>query len=372
MRAILIAVAFTLAGLSVADAHEPRRHPGDVFRDCDDCPEMVVIPAGSFDIGPVEDDSSSPEPTRHVTIEQPFAVGRFEITRAQYASFSRITHRDETESCGTEGVTWRAPGFEQGDDHPVVCVSYGDIEDYLSWLNRRAHGGYRLMTVEEWEYAAQRGAAYSWGPVASHEFANYGADQCCGGLASGRDQWVNTSPVGSFAPNAFGLYDMEGNVWEWIRTCRLEISVEGNLDCQQRRFRGGSWYDMAGRLRSNVSAVGGVQARSNVIGFRVAKGPLPNPCVRAEETWATLRTSTDRDDLINFLRDVNGQCRVRDDVYRRLASLVQSLCAGAEETWSTLRNSTDPEELRRFLRNTYAECERVRERANRRLERLEQ
>ncbi|MEQ1493862.1 MAG: SUMF1/EgtB/PvdO family nonheme iron enzyme, partial [Terricaulis sp.] len=209
--------------------------PGQTFRDCADCPEMVVIPAGSFTMG-----SPASEPTRsadeglqrRITFATNFAVGRFEVTRGQYAAFTRATGRAASNNCYTDrdnngsweqdaNGTWRDPGYAQGEDHPVVCVSWDDAQAFVQWLNSQTRGGYRLLSEAEWEYAARAGAssAYPWGASASHEYANYGADACCSGLVSGRDQWVNTSPAGQFPANAFGVSDMNGNVWEWTQDC---------------------------------------------------------------------------------------------------------------------------------------------------------
>ena len=138
-------------------------------------------------------------------------------------------------------TSWRKLGFAQNDDHPVVCVTWQDAQDYVHWLGQRTGHKYRLLSEAEWEYAARGGTttAYPWGSSATHEYANYGAAECCSGVASGRDRWLQTSPVGSFPPNAFGLHDMHGNVLQWVQRlfCRIILWA---ADRWFRIRRGGS------------------------------------------------------------------------------------------------------------------------------------
>jgi len=293
--------------------------PGQTFRDCTSCPEMTVIPAGSFTIGspsgePGRYDSEGPQ--RNVSIRQ-FAVGKFDITRAEWAAFVKATNRETIEGCAWSGfkhkdlkdwesnprASWHNLGFPQNDNHPVVCISWSDAQDYVHWLSKQTGGKYRLLTESEWEYAARAGTltAYPWGSSPSHEFANYGTDSCCSGLASGRDQWIYTSPVGSFPPNAFGLYDMHGNVLQFVEDCfsegytalptdgspyqqEVELKMTGRFSfmngtssCASRMLRGGDWGDPSRMIRSsfrNWAPGPGFTLqnyRSGGVGFRVAK-----------------------------------------------------------------------------------------------------
>lgn len=291
--------------------------PGQRFRDCPDCPEMVVIPAGSFMMGSPASEpgrNDREEPQRRVSIRQ-LAVGKFDVTRGQWAAFVSATNRDTHVGCawtGRSGIeppwamdpdgSWRSLGFPQDDNHPVVCVSWNDAQDYVRWLSQRTGRKYRLLTEAEWEYAARAGTTtpYPWGSSASHEYANYGADDCCSGLASGRDQWVNTSPVGSFPPNAFGLFDMHGNVLQYVQDCfassysglptdgsAFETVVPlktapyswmtGTSSCSYRMVRGGDSGDPPRMIRSasrNFAPSRGTtldQYRSGGVGFRVAR-----------------------------------------------------------------------------------------------------
>jgi formylglycine-generating enzyme required for sulfatase activity len=284
--------------------------PGTRFRDCPECPEMTVIPPGQFAIerDPVYGglgtsvDGSAPQ----VTIGKAFAIGIYDVTRAEYAAFVRATGRSGGEGCQfndgqlwitDDRKTWRHPGFLQTPRDPVVCVSWNDAQAYIRWLNGKVavpdgkgptrSGPYRLLSGAEWLYAARAGAtttaAYYWGHTPGHDYANYGLDQCwpCGVAKQGKDRWDYTSPVGSFAPNAFGLYDIVGNVWQWTDDCYHEprtVMSDGSSwasgDCNIRFIRGGSYDDAPLTLRIDSAAANGpypVHVRNNANGFRVAK-----------------------------------------------------------------------------------------------------
>ena len=274
---------------------------------------MVVVPTGSFAMGSLASEpgrNNEEGPQRRVTVRQ-FAVGKFDVTRGQWRAFVAATHRSTSEGCGYSGLpkdkeawaSWSNLGFPQEDSHPVVCVAWDDVQDYVHWLSKRTGGKYRLLTEAEWEYAARGGTAspYPWGSSGSHEHANYGANDCCLGLASGRDQWVNTSPAGSFPPNAFGLYDMHGNVLQFVQDCFADsysglptdgaayeavvqlktagpfFDMTGTSSCSYRMLRGGDWGDSPAMIRSasrNFSPPEGStveQYRSAGMGFRVAR-----------------------------------------------------------------------------------------------------
>jgi formylglycine-generating enzyme required for sulfatase activity len=189
-----------------------------------------------------------------------FAVAKYPVTRAQWRAFMAATGRATPQTPCAYALapqpSWETPGFAQDDRHPVVCVTWGDAQAYAQWLSTRTGQHYRLPSDAEWEYAARAGTttAYPWGSAASHDNANYGRDTCCGPAVQGRDRWEYTSPVGSFPPNAFGLYDMHGNVTQWLETCadtaeRLPIP-KGARGCTYRYARGGNYDEAPALIRS--------------------------------------------------------------------------------------------------------------------------
>ena len=239
------------------------------FKDCAECPEMVLVPAGVFKMG--SNEHSDEQPVRKVTIGWPFAVGRFEVTFAEW------------DVCVEEGGCKYQPadrGWGRGRQ-PVTNVSWDDITgSYLPWLRRKTAKSYRLPTETEWEYAA-RGLAqasrvstpYPWGDDIGKGRAN------CSGCGS---TWDNRpAPVGSFAANAFGLHDMHGNVWEWVQDCYKVTYSGAPADGQAtsdvaaclRVVRGGAWYDKPHGIRS--AARSGVRPvnRYGGSGFRVVRDP---------------------------------------------------------------------------------------------------
>lgn len=262
---------------AVATAPSGSQAPGTVFRDCPDCPEMVVVPAGDFTMGspPDEPDRANDEgPRHHVSIPHALAVSRFEVTRGQYEAFVRATGRTIGVGCRTDRATqgvWtldpvaslRDPAFVQTDDHPVVCVSWNDAQAYVGWLNGQVpDAGYRLLSEAEWEYLARAGSttAYPWGPSV-HDGCAYmnGVDRTVLSkypdweVAACDDGALNTAPVGSYRPNAFGLHDMIGNVGEWVQDCSTgsyeTLAADSASPCERRTIRGGSWGSIAKWLR---------------------------------------------------------------------------------------------------------------------------
>ena len=231
----------TLLAAPAAKSAETEMRPGVTFRDCDDCPEMVVIPEGDFVMGSPSNEpgrSNEEGPQRQVHVRR-FAASKYDVTRGQWAIFVSAEQVGTGDGCAWSGLpgapidelnpsaSWRHLGFAQDDSHPAVCVSWDDAKNYARWLSKRTGHHYRLLTEAEWEYAARAGTTtpYPWGAIATHEQANYGADECCSAVVSGRDRWANTSPVGSFPANAFGLHDMNGNVMQWVQDC-LSVSMK--------------------------------------------------------------------------------------------------------------------------------------------------
>lgn len=236
--------------------------PGTSFRDCASCPEMVVIPAGRFLMGSAEDEEGhqpDESPRHEVRIAAPFAVGRFEVTFAEW------------DACVADGG---CDGHVPDDEHwgrgprPVIDVSWEETKSYVDWLSRKTGAQYRLLTEAEWEYAARAGTAtpYSFGATIDTDQANYDADK--------------TVPVGSYQPNAFGLHDLHGNVWEWVQDCYAGSYRGAPANgaavmppgCEWRIIRGGGWNTATPenmRVAFRFKRVPGT-GRDNV-GFRVAR-----------------------------------------------------------------------------------------------------
>jgi formylglycine-generating enzyme required for sulfatase activity len=240
----------------------------DVLKDGSLGPEMVWIPAGRFRMGDIQGDGeNNEEPVHWVSVDK-CAMGRYEVTFAEYDKFAKATNRKKPDD----------EGWGRGN-RPVINVSWYDAVAYTEWLSQQTGEQYRLPTEAEWEYAARAGTEtkYWWGNTASHEYANYGKDNCCGGLAKGKDRWKYTSPVGSFEPNPFGLYDTVGNVWEWICS-EYENKYKGKeklclskSHASYRVLRGGSWVLTPSLTRAADRSRDNPDDRSSLNGFRLVR-----------------------------------------------------------------------------------------------------
>ena len=260
-----------LAKLEEAQAAATR--PGRGFRDCQGCPEMVILPLGSYNMGsPASEAGRAPTegPQHRVSITQQIAVGKFEVTF------------DEWAMCVREGGCKENPGdggWGKGR-RPVINVSWNDAKQYVKWLADKTGKGYRLLSEAEWEFAARggNGAAFSFGNSISADQANYDAAFAYAGGATGT-KLGKTATVGSYKPNAFGLYDMHGNVGEWIEDCLNDTyagapadgSVWSSGNCGQRLVRGGSWESNPSVVRSASRAYFIPFVRLNSVGLRVAR-----------------------------------------------------------------------------------------------------
>ena len=268
------------------------RQPGETFRDCPSCPELVVVPAGSYQMGSPsygEGRDDDEGPVHQVTIERPFAVGVYEVTRGEYERFVGATRYAGGNRCYVweggsweerSGRNWRRPGFRQTERDPVVCVSWEDAQAYAAWLSEETGQGYRLLSEAEWEYVARAGTTspFHFGETISPSQANYDGNYTYGGGRRGsyREQTV---AVGSFPSNAFGLYDVHGNVWEWVQDCHHEnyngAPSAGQAwergECSSRVLRGGSWYNKPRNLRSANRSRNTSVNRIIVVGFRIAR-----------------------------------------------------------------------------------------------------
>ena len=266
---VLTLLVVSLCESIPARADDQPLKPGQSFADCAvDCPEMVVIPAGSFAMGsPTYETTAkfSEVPQHHVTIAKPFAVSKFEVNFAEW------------DACAAHGDC-----IPQVDDQgwgrgrrPVIDVNWNDAQRYVAWLSKITGKTYRLLTEAEYEYAARAGTqtAYPWGDDIEQNRANCIA---CGSRWDG----TQTAPVGSFAPNQFGLYDMVGNVWEWVEDCLHEDYIDApgdgsawmtGGDCSRHRLRGGSWASLPDGIRSANRTRSATDDRLSIIGFRIGR-----------------------------------------------------------------------------------------------------
>ncbi len=269
---------------------------------------LRLIPAGEFMMGSPEDEKGRGDeegPQHRVRITKPFYIGITEVTVGQFRAFVEATgyksdaERDEkggwgwNESIGDfekdSRYTWRNPGFPQTDDHPVVNVSWNDAVAFCKWLSRKEGRTYRLPTEAEWEYACRAGTTTAYyhgedpeGLAAVGNVADETAKEKFSGWTtiSGRDGYIFTAPVARFRPNAFGLYDMHGNVWEWCSdwydyeyyasspSSDPLGPVTGFLS---RVYRGGAWDILPGGCRSAYRCASYPEVRSYNRGFRVAR-----------------------------------------------------------------------------------------------------
>jgi formylglycine-generating enzyme required for sulfatase activity len=311
IAALFAVLAIALCWAAVAGAEEKAVQAGQTFRDCSDCPEMVVIPAGSFLMGSSDEETArdveavapknevhfaqrymaSEHPQHSVSIEQSFALGKYRVTRGEFAAFVGETGYSTDGGCTLwidhtypvrPEAGWQNPGFIQTDRDPVVCVNWRDAKAYIAWLNGKLHdrrpaegdGPYRLPSEAEWEYAARAGTRTVrwWGDSIGSGSAD------CDGCGSRWDK-QQPAPAASFQANPFGLSDVLGSAWEWNEDCWNETYVGAPRDgsawttgkCELRVMRGGSWSSRPWLLRSAFRTRENPNDRMNSNGFRLAK-----------------------------------------------------------------------------------------------------
>ena len=244
------------------------------FRECEKCPEMIVVPGGSFMMGATESGSkrASAEASRHkVTFARAFAVGRFAVTF------------DEWDACVADGGCGGYKPWDNGwgrGRRPVVNVSWTDAKSYVAWLSERTGKPYRLLSEAEREYVTRAGtvSAFWWGAAVSRRQANYD-DRASQDKAAKGGPGQKTMPVDSYQPNPWGLYQVHGNIWEWVEDCLNDSYSGAPADgsawlaghCERRVLRGGSWVSTADAIESGSRY--GVQAEGRVsnVGFRIAR-----------------------------------------------------------------------------------------------------
>jgi len=279
MKNMMGAIAF-LAGFLPSMPAIAQSETGDVFSDCAGCPEMVALPAGSYQRGEpasLRPSNSNEVPEHRVSISR-LAVGRYEVTF------------DEFDRCRNAGVCTHNPddhGMGRGN-RPVVDVNWADAQQYIGWIRQETGEDYRLLSESEWEYAARGNQAYEFpgedqwsctrGNIA--DVAWSAAYNTSPRFTVGcNDHFIQTAPVGTFRMNGFGLFDMAGNVWEWTQDCYNQnynrVPTDGSAwltgQCVSRIIRGGSWSDDISYARSAKRIADFSTYRSSNIGFRIAR-----------------------------------------------------------------------------------------------------
>lgn len=313
--------AFALVVWSVAaSAADPA--PGVPFRDCADCPELVIVAPGTITLGSTEaetidekvpaDYAARERPLTTLTLKYPVAVARHETTVGEFKAFVADTKFQIEDGCATwkfpEGtyaedskLSWRNPGFPQTDRDPVICIPWDAAVAYADWVSKKGWFYYRLLSDAEWEFATRAGstATRPWADTTADRGRTKACDQAnVYDLAAARklggekttddhfmcsDPFTRTAPVGSFPPNAFGLFDMLGNASEWVADCYNPTweglsplgtaRMKGN--CTQHMTRGGSWIGKPWTLRSAERGRAYTESRNTPLGFRIARDGAP-------------------------------------------------------------------------------------------------
>jgi len=304
---ILCAAPVAAAPAVLSLEQEQGLEPGNSFSECEDCPEMVVVPAGTFVMG--SEANVFAQPLHDVRIAARFAVSSTEVSVTQYGAFIDAAGYSSEPGCSVvediyngyvdlrDELSWRDPGFPQGQDHPVTCVSWNDAAAYVAWLAEVTGKPSRLLTEAEWEYAARGNT------TTPYAFGSDTGDICLHGNGADKtmqysaerpdlvmdihdfacsDAYVHTAPVGSFAANPFGLYDMQGNVYEWLADCTAMLATgrgyqdaptDGSAwmpgDCRSHAARGGGWASSARQLQ--VADRSELALPSDDTGIRVAR-----------------------------------------------------------------------------------------------------
>lgn len=316
MRALLISLVILSIPLFNSASGANAR-----FRDPVTGMGFVVIKGGCFQMGNAFDEGDQDEKPVHEVCVSDFAIGQYDVTKGEFRKFTDSTgYRTDAEKgngCYVyngsvwvygEGTSWRDPGFHQEDDHPAVCISWNDAVAFANWLSAKAGRRYRLPTEAEWEYAARSGgkrerfAGFS-DPAELDRYANFCDANC---VSDWKDKEQNdgfryTSPVGSFRPNGLGLYDMTGNVWQWVadlygeryyrestrkslltdwydgeaRREKARNNPSGPGNGMYRVLRGGGWNSAAIDSRAAQRLRNNPEFRRSYIGVRLAASPLP-------------------------------------------------------------------------------------------------
>ncbi len=272
-----------LAAASSLQAAQKPPAPGTVFKDCEACPEMVVLPAGSFIMGTPNDEVGRQHdegPQRTVTFARPFAISRYQVTAAEldaYIKQSGVVIKSGDERPGRWCEAGK-PSYEQGPRQPAVCVDYHEVQAYTQWLSKQTGHTYRMLSEAEREYGARAGSSGPF-PFPFDKDGEYQISQHANTYGP-KDGYTYSSPVGSYPPNAFGVYDMHGNVYEWVADCWHDSYEDAPVDgsawiddeqCRLVQIRGNDWGEPPIFSRSGNRNNAAKDGRGDWIGFRVAR-----------------------------------------------------------------------------------------------------
>ncbi|WP_165675306.1 dihydropyoverdine dehydrogenase [Metapseudomonas otitidis] len=275
--ALVVALLVSAPALA-ADANKP----GSVFKDCKNCPEMVVLPAGSFTMGtPEHEVGRQPDegPLHTVTFARPFAISKFQVLAREWDAYmkeARITLPDGDDRPGRRCTNGK-PSYPQGPEQPAVCMDHDEARAYVAWLSKKTGKHYRLLSEAEREYAARAGSEGPF-PFPFDEGKDYSIARHANTYGAA-DGFNYTSPAGSFPANAFGVHDMHGNVYEWVADCLHDSYVGAPSDgsaweeanCEYRHIRGNDYSEPPIFSRSGNRNYREPYVRGDWLGLRVAR-----------------------------------------------------------------------------------------------------
>lgn len=281
--ATILAHAVILGLLSTTVLAKEPPAPGTVFKDCPECPEMVVIPAGSFIMGTPDGElGRQPDegPLREVTFAKPFAISRYHVTAEELDAYIEqtgvvIKSGDERPGRWCEASK---PSYTQGPRQPAVCIDWFEVQAYAQWLTDKTDKSYRMISEAEREYTARAGSTGPF-PFPFDDEGEYQITQHANTYGP-RDGYSYSSPVGSYPPNDFGVYDMHGNVYEWVADCwhpdYTGAPTDGSAwidggNCERAHMRGNDWGEPPIFSRSGNRNDRPKTTRGDFLGFRVAR-----------------------------------------------------------------------------------------------------
>jgi|GEM_PF-2694451 len=297
--------------LSPMEGKSGGKDGGKIIKDCAVCPDLVAIPSGQFNMGSPTTKAGSAagagvapdarEAPVHAVVLRGFALGRSAVTKGEFAAFATASqYKTDAERDGNcvawiggkwdikAGASWRQSGLDQSDDHPAVCLSWNDAQAYTAWLSKQTHQNYRLPSEAEREYATRAGSStlFWWGDTLAADKANYDT-LATDFQGSHKGIWrASTVSASSFAPNAFGLFNVHGNVWEWVQDCAHDSYAGAPADgkpwvdqcaADKRVLRGGAWVGDPSALRSASRAWFPPDFHFQASGFRVARDLAKTP-----------------------------------------------------------------------------------------------